>query len=196
MSPGCPKKDFIVVPRGLCKLGLYRVLFWSLHNCLSFRRKPGKVTCGLWVWRLLPTALLPFLLQPKTGILIAQPQFLIRDAQKGDGLFISSDHEVPWTWAWLLLDWFLPFFARSDCLCAHRGVIMQTLAVQFRQVKPSIMNTYQCLKRNLSKCHHLIVQAYKITLSYVTGNSFLIGCFLTVHWLKYIHTHTHAHTSN
>ena len=31
----------------------------------------------------------------KIGILIAHPQFLIRDAQKGDGLFISSDYEMP-----------------------------------------------------------------------------------------------------
>lgn len=37
----------------------------------------------------------PFFLQLKIGILIAQPQFLIRDAPKGHGLLISSDYEAP-----------------------------------------------------------------------------------------------------
>lgn len=35
-----------------------------------------------------------FFLQLKIGILIAQPQFLIHDAQKGHGLLISSDYEA------------------------------------------------------------------------------------------------------
>lgn len=39
--------------------------------------------------------LLLFFLQVKIGILIAQPQFLIHDAQKGHGLLISSDYEHP-----------------------------------------------------------------------------------------------------
>lgn len=34
-------------------------------------------------------------LQVKIGILIAQPQFLIHDAQKGHGSLISSDYEHP-----------------------------------------------------------------------------------------------------
>lgn len=45
-------------------------------------------------------------LQVKIGILIAQPQFLIHDAQKEHGLLISSDYEAPRTGAWLFLDWF------------------------------------------------------------------------------------------
>jgi len=45
--------------------------------------------------RKLLTARLPFFfffLQLKIRILIAQPQFLIHDAQKGHGLLISSDY--------------------------------------------------------------------------------------------------------
>lgn len=83
-----------------------------------------------------------FFLQLKIGILIAQPQFLIHDAQKGHGLLISSDYEAHWTWSWLFLESFQQFFAWNYCLCARGGVIMQTLAVHFCQVKPSITNTY------------------------------------------------------
>lgn len=48
-----------------------------------------------------------------------------------------------------LIDQFQQLFARTDCLWAHEGVIMQTLAVQFRRVKPSIMNTYYSVLKGI-----------------------------------------------
>lgn len=148
MSSGCPNKD-LIVSQGFRKLGHYWVFFWNFHNCLSFGWKTGNILKVTWCIIGLnttsscsPPPFLFFFLQLKIGILIAQPQFLIHDAQKGHGLLISSDYEAHWTWSWLFLESFQQFFAWNYCLCARGGVIMQTLAVHFCQVKPSITNTY------------------------------------------------------